>query len=112
VLEDVVLVVEPVAAPPLPVAALVLVVALVCLLPALPPVVSSPPQAWATAKGSDTMTSVQISLRILHLLLNIRGEPDASRFCLASWREASEAFNGRPLGAAIRGCDGIDWMID
>jgi hypothetical protein len=75
--EDVVLVVDPVLAPPLPVAALVVEV---CFVPALPPVESSPPQPWAATKGNDTMASVQISLRILHLLMKIRGEPDASRF--------------------------------
>jgi hypothetical protein len=62
--DDVVVVVDPVLAPPLP-----LVVALVLFAPALPPgIVSSPPHAWAAANGSEKMTSVQKSLRMLHLL--------------------------------------------
>jgi hypothetical protein len=63
--EDVVVaVVDPVLAPPLPD-----VVAAVVFEPAEPPGdVSSPPHAWAATNGSERMTTVQRSLRILRLL--------------------------------------------
>jgi hypothetical protein len=64
--DDVVLVVALVLAPPLPDP---LVAALVLFAPAPPPgMLSSPPHAWAAAKGNAKMTSVQMNLRMLRLL--------------------------------------------
>jgi hypothetical protein len=76
---DVVDVPEVLLAPPLPEPLVV-----VGLLPAEPPgMVSSPPHACAAMKGSDTMTSVPMSLRILHLLLNIEGRTRRVRDCFS-----------------------------